>query len=196
MKRIYLLLISLIMISGQISAQTQTINGQLKLKNVPLGSLKDSILMIGPDGAVRHLQSSILKSNPVDLSAYQPKSEKGKPNGYVSLDATGKVPASQLPVYINSSRVFQFVASGDGIRSEFRVPHGLSAATMVILMPNSPDAIGYGVDMNTDPVNAMNLYSYIDGPDVVIKIKDVQNIQRNIAFNEGTNNLIWTILVL
>src|SRR5215471_1033301 len=35
---------------------------------------------------------------PPDLSGYQPTSAKGQPNGYASLDASGKVPTAQLPV--------------------------------------------------------------------------------------------------
>lgn len=60
MKNLLLIAAGLFLCSTTIMAQTQTINGQLKLKNVPLGSSKDSILVIGDDGSVRHLKSNEL----------------------------------------------------------------------------------------------------------------------------------------
>lgn len=62
MKNLLLIAAGLFLCSTTIMAQTQTINGQLKLKNVPLGSSKDSILVIGDDGSVRHLKSTELPS--------------------------------------------------------------------------------------------------------------------------------------
>ena len=46
-----------------------------------------------------------------DLDAYQLLSAKGQPNGYASLDGGGKVPANQLPSFVDD--VLEFPSLGD-----------------------------------------------------------------------------------
>ena len=42
----------------------------------------------------------------INLGPYQPTSEKGQPNGYASLDETGKIPVSELPDIPSAGKVF------------------------------------------------------------------------------------------
>jgi hypothetical protein len=46
-----------------------------------------------------------------DLSGFQALSEKGQPDGYASLDGTGRVPASQLPSFVDDVLEFANLAS-------------------------------------------------------------------------------------
>ncbi|WP_371366318.1 hypothetical protein SRRS_07300 [Sporomusa rhizae] len=53
-----------------------------------------------------------------ELSARQLTSEKGKANGYPSLDANGRVPISQLPANIKEMRVVANIAARNAITGE------------------------------------------------------------------------------
>ncbi|AOM75994.1 hypothetical protein [Pedobacter steynii] len=87
-------------------------------------------------------------------------------------------------------RFFTYTTSGNGVLTQFSVPHGLPAATTAIVFPNSPDAIGRAMDVNTDPASASDLYAYIEGPNVIIKSRQTVN-----PFAAGINNLTWSLLV-
>jgi hypothetical protein len=50
-------------------------------------------------------------SPPPDLTPYQLKSEKGAVSGYAGLDGSGKVPAAQLPAYVDDVLEFANVAA-------------------------------------------------------------------------------------
>lgn len=54
---------------------------------------------------------SQLNSSVPDVSVYQLKSEKGSPDGYASLDSAGKVPATQLPAYVDDVQEYADLAS-------------------------------------------------------------------------------------
>ena len=56
--------------------------------------------------------SQFVKGNgTLDSNVYQLVSEKGQPNGYASLDGGGKVPANQLPSFVDD--VLEFPSLGD-----------------------------------------------------------------------------------
>ncbi|MBB6499104.1 hypothetical protein [Pedobacter cryoconitis] len=49
-------------------AQTQTFPGQVKIKNVPLGSKNDSLMVLGSDGTVRRFPQSEFKSGVISVN--------------------------------------------------------------------------------------------------------------------------------
>lgn len=91
-----------------------------------------------------------------ELPLLQPKSEKGQPSGYASLDSGGKVPSSQLPaisvndIYPVASQAAMLALSaikGDiAIRSDINATFILSALPASTLanwlqLPTAPDAV-------------------------------------------------------
>ncbi|MGY0034467.1 hypothetical protein [Pedobacter sp. NJ-S-72] len=52
-------------------AQTQTFPGQVKIKNIPLGSTNDSVVVIGADGSLRHVKASSMVGAFVDKTSTQ-----------------------------------------------------------------------------------------------------------------------------
>lgn len=57
-----------------------------------------TVQMNGDEAILALSTGGVVAASGADLAGYQPTSEKGNPDGYASLDGTGKVPASQLPV--------------------------------------------------------------------------------------------------
>jgi len=78
---------------------------------------------------VHHLTDNITVTAPVDLDSIQSSSEKGQPNGYASLDGDGKVPASELPSYVDDVLEFAdlvgFPVAGDSGKIYVAVDTGL-----------------------------------------------------------------------
>lgn len=64
----------------------------------PIVDVDGTSVVVGtPDPAAHtHAEADVTDLVP-DLAAKQSISEKGQPSGYAALDATGKVPSSQLP---------------------------------------------------------------------------------------------------
>ena len=77
---------SLLDVKGKITAD------DLAIKALPTGSSTDKLLTIDGTGNVKQLAQPV----PADLTPYQLKSEKAQPNGYASLNPSGKVPLTQI----------------------------------------------------------------------------------------------------
>lgn len=96
---------------------------------------------------------------------------------YQFQDADGTVALTR-----DIGKMLTATASANGAFNSFTIPHGLAyTPTMVIVTPNSPDAMSNGSELNP-------FYAVLSGSNnVIISYKNPPQA--------GTDNLVWTILV-
>lgn len=104
------------------------------------------------------------KLESIDLSQYQEKSEKGSVNGYASLDEAGKVPASQLPSFVD-----------DIIDGYYTAPNFYSDVAETILIVGESGKIYINLKTNKSYRWSGTVYVKVDDADLGEAINNAPN---------------------